>query len=147
MMSKKTGHLEFDAQTTVLLRGNVVLPTQFGSYIRPYGLTEDSMGNTVEPGVLQTEDLNRFEAYPERNVMPLWLRNIIKDLGKKDFLILYKFFNKNQYKDVVTHGYILASADHQFLQYFYTGPTKKSKDILRYALTVVCDDAKPEWIG
>ena len=133
-MKISTGHGRFDQQTKVISVGNVINDTQLGMFIRPFNLTKSPAGGEVKPGELRDYDLRFFEGLPR--VMLVAVEGYTLD----EPVILYEFRHWNGEKKVV-HGYVITTSDgSRTLFHFVTGPTYKSKRVIKECVKYVADD-------
>lgn len=74
----------FNKQTSIISTGNVVAPTQYSSFIRPY--SEVKNGAYIgKPGDFLRYDMQFFRNVPE------YMQKILKDTSRKESYILYEF--------------------------------------------------------
>lgn len=128
-MRIETGHKTFDRQTNLISFGNIVSNTQYSKWIRPYNETK-CYGQERPKGYLQDWDLDYFENLPN------YVRNYIKETAIDDPVILYEFRSYNNNTKII-HGYVVTNKDHELLNYFVTGPTYKSYDVIKKCIKYV----------
>lgn len=125
-----TGLKIFDKQTNLISTGNVMANTQFSSFVRPYNKTEVN-GKTREPGALMCFDLQEFHKLPKA------IDDLIRDVNRKDSVILYEFhYYSNKRKLIV--GYIITDRYynllHKHVNYGFHGIRRLSclNEVLKY---------------
>lgn len=74
---------EFNKQTNLITRGNVIANTMYGNYIRPWNETINPVGDVVEEGHLFNFDLQYFS-------ISRAMREYIKSLNRE--VVLYEIF-------------------------------------------------------
>jgi hypothetical protein len=123
-MLMESGHKTFDRQTNLITRGNVYSNTQISSYIRPYNQTEWN-GKTVQKGELQNYDLKFF------GKLPFEVEEAVRAYAKDKSIILYMFFHRNSDKEKIVHGYVITDTQYRLIDFFVTGPTYKSYNVIK----------------
>lgn len=84
---------EFNKQTNLITRGNVIANTMWGNYIRPYNETINPVGQVVPEGHLFNFDLQYFHISKS-------MREYIKSLNRE--VVLYEIFiYRNGRKDII----------------------------------------------
>lgn len=94
-----TGYKKFDKATICIMDGNVIAPTQYSTFVRPWKETECN-GFINEEGHLTKYDIQHF-----RNVSKE-IMGILLDKENTESHILYEFFVE---KDII--GHVLTTAD------------------------------------
>jgi hypothetical protein len=121
-MKIETGHKTFDRQTNAIFTGNVISNTQYSKWIRPYNETK-CYGGERPKGYLQDWDLDNFTN------LPYTVRSYVKKIAIDDPVILYEFHSYSNGVKII-HGYVVTTKNHELLNYFITGPTYKSHDVI-----------------
>jgi hypothetical protein len=133
-MKATSGCKTWNKAVACLTTGNVMDPGYISNYIRSFKLQRNPIGNPVEPGRLQTYDLDLFSRYFAQTGS--WVRGeiIIALAGTKDGSgILYCLRHVNSNGKVTIHGFILTDTDHNFIKNWVTGRTHKSQSVIEFA--------------
>lgn len=105
----------FDNQTNCISTGNVYASTQLSSFIRPYSQTE------CNGGVFQEGHLMQFDLKPFSQLgVPSEIMQVLKDVNRKDSVILYMFFVTNKYKRVEPFCWIVTDRLHNLVKRIVT---------------------------
>lgn len=133
----ESGHKQFDRQTNLISTGNIIANTQRGGFIRPRKCTECN-GLTRPEGHLREFDLRGWDR------MPREIKDKVLELTEDDSVILYRFHHYNNNGWMVTHGWVITTADYNNYKLLYskvTGPTYKSHYVIEEAIKYVTVDA------
>ena len=105
-------------------RGNVISNTQHSTFVR--AATETGCnGYFFEPGRLRDFDLSLFD-----RLLPNDVCAYARAITTSKSIILYRFFHwKGQER--TEHGWLITDTGHRELRRFVTGPTWKSRDVMR----------------
>lgn len=143
-MKIRTGHSTFDRQCEYLGTGNVSGNVQKSQYVRARTNTECN-GFRFEPGHLRESDLRTFRdmSGSGRSDLPGHVRAYIEAFTESESAILYEIRSWRSGRKTV-HGYIITRpgkkyGEDEFLVALSTGPTHKSRDILRTVAEYVSD--------
>ena len=85
-MHFESPHKTFNKQCSLISTGNQIGNVVHSNYVRPYCEVECN-GSIRPPGHLQNYDLSRSMV----GVVPQYIANVVRELGKKMELILYNF--------------------------------------------------------
>lgn len=130
----ESGHKTFDRQVDLITPGNVIGAVQFSGYIRPY--TETSCGpNDRVPGYFRDYDL---EWWIDVADIPPKILNFVVGVTESSPVILYEFHHYLHDRRV-THGYVITTTGHQLLKSFVTGPTYKSRWVIKEAIKYITE--------
>jgi len=121
-------HKAFNRQTKIITTGNVIADTQISSYIRPFNMTRNPVGEEKEPGYLQNWDLKWLN-------IPEHIKEFVRENGRDKYLIVYLFYHHNNgenIKDgvVVTEGH---RGNYKHLKTFYLNNTEKAISVVNEA--------------
>lgn len=111
----ESGWKLFDNQTNCISTGNVYANTQFSSFVRPWAQTECN-GFTNEEGHLTMFDMKPFQKYG----IPNEIEKILKDVNRKDSVILYMFFVTNKYNHVEPFCWVITDRQHNLVKRIVT---------------------------
>lgn len=140
-----TGCKEFDNYIIAISTGNVIGGGQFSLYVRPFNETECN-GFTWEKGHLRNFDLKSFSNLPNR------VRKYVESVTQDESIILYKFYHYNRnysrryrgwgnnHAEFIIHGYVVTDREHKLMQYFVTGPTYKSEQVIMGVIPYIVEE-------
>lgn len=130
-MHFESPHKTFNRQTVSISPGNVIAPTQYSSYIRPYMETWCN-GRTWEEGVLQKADLKYFSTIPSS------IRREIEKLTHDEDSILYTFFHRSGER-LILDGIVLTTRVYIHVKTWFTNPTWKAHEAVCEARRYIAD--------
>ena len=132
-MKFESQNKEFNRQTNLISRGNVISNTQTGHFIRPYNTLRNPIGEKVRRGEMQEWDLGWFRGLPDR------VADFVRKVGKNKSVILYEFFHRKGNRRI-RHGYVVTTNDHNLLEKFYSNYRTKSTSVVDEATKYVAKD-------
>lgn len=126
-------HKTFNRQVDIISAGNVIGAVQYSSYIRPYTLTLNPVGEEKPLGYLQEWDLKWF-----RDLLPQEVLDTVHELTKERYGILYIFKHYSNGRRIL-HGAVLTDYDHRLLRKFYLRWTEKSISVIDEATKYIAE--------
>ena len=130
----ETGHKGFDEQTNLLTDGNILANTMAGRYIRgANNVAHWKKGESYPVGHLQEFDISYFDYFG----IPKRIRTHVKSVLQDDSGWLCCLFHTNRNHKMVVHGWVLCSRDAELMDYWVTGPTYKSYNVVLEAIPYV----------
>ena len=132
----ETGHKGFDSQTNLLTHGNILANTMAGRHIRSYNdIKHWKEGESYPPGHLQEWDIEYFDYFD----IPKYIRKHVCSMLIDQPGWLYCFYHYNRKRKKVIHGWMLSDKQHNLMDYWVTGPTQKSWNVVYESIPYVAN--------